>query len=307
MRNFLIIRNKWLGLFILTFGCYITDSTASAELESQSLKNQENINLITNKIDTINIDANSNTEKIDQLNKKLLSLQEQIGKNSVYIDGLKDSIRAFQQLDISSASADQDIINSLIRIQSKLNIIEDKIFYSDSLYFNLLNDLVLIEAQIEDLNQNIDNVTSLNVSIQEIQDEIDVGTNIPIDTVDDYKASYDLAYEFYVNKEYEKSLKAFKILVDSDKEQNLADNAQFWIGQIYYIQRNYKLAISEYKKVSTLGDMNKAPDADYKIALSYIGIGETDLALNQLNYIIEKYPNNLDLINKSIKLIEGNK
>ena len=127
MRNFLIIRNKWLGLFILTFGCYITDSTASAELESQSLKNQEDINLITNKIDTINIDANSNTEKIDQLNKKLLSLQEQIGKNSVYIDGLKDSIRAFQQLDISSASADQDIINSLIRIQSKLNIIEDKI------------------------------------------------------------------------------------------------------------------------------------------------------------------------------------
>ncbi len=307
MRNFLIIRNKWLGLFILTFGCYITDSTASAELESQSLKNQEDINLISNKIDTINIDANSNTEKIDQLNKKLLSLQEQIGKNSVYIDGLKDSIRAFQQLDISSASADQDIINSLIRIQSKLNIIEDKIFYSDSLYFNLLNDLVLIEAQIENLNQNIDNVTSLNVSIQEIQDEIDVGTNIPIDTVDDYKASYDLAYEFYANKEYEKSLKAFKILVDSDKEENLADNAQFWIGQIYYIQRNYKLAISEYKKVSTLGDMNKAPDADYKIALSYIGIGETDLALNQLNYIIEKYPNNLDLINKSIKLIEGNK
>ena len=53
------------------------------------------------------------------------------------------------QLDIASISSDQDIINSLIRIQSKLNIIEDKIFYSDSLYFNLLNDLVIIESQIE--------------------------------------------------------------------------------------------------------------------------------------------------------------
>ena len=309
MRNFLIIRNKWLGLFILTFGCYITDSTASAELESQSLKNQENINLINSKIDTINIDANNNAEKIDQLNKKLLNLQEQIGKNSVYIDGLKDSIRAFQQLDISSVSADQDIINSLIRIQSKLNIIEDKIFYSDSLYFNLLNDLVLIETQIEDLNQNINNITSLNVSIQEIQNDIDSSDTVVVAAADmvDYKVSYDLAYEFYANKEYEKSLKAFKILVSSDQEESLADNAQFWIGQIYYIQKNYKLAISEYKKVSTLGDMNKAPDADYKIALSYIGLGETDLALNQLNYIIRKYPDNLDLINKSIKLIEGQK
>jgi len=305
MRDFLIIRNKWFSLFILTFGCYITDSTASAELESQSLKNQQNINSINSKIDTMSIKASDNNEKIDQLNKKLLSLQEQIGKNSIYINGLKDSIRAFQQLDISSASADQDIINSLIRIQSKLNIIEDKIFYSDSLYFNLLNDLVLIEAQIEDLNQNIDNVTSLNVSIQEIQDQIDVEMEIPL--VSDYKASYDLAIELYMNKEYQKSLEAFKTLVSLDQKQSLADNSQFWIGQIYYIQKNYEQSISEYKKVSVLGDMNKAPDADYKIALSYINLGKTDLALDQFNYIIEKYPNNIDLINKSTKFIEGNK
>ena len=153
MRNFLIICNKWVGLLILTFGCYITDSTATAELESQNLKNKEDINLINANIDTMRINTGDNNEKMLQLNKKLLSLQEEMGKNSIYINGLKDSIKAFQQLDISSASADQDIINSLIRIQSKLNIIEDKIFYSDSLYFNLLNDLVLIEAQIEDLNQ----------------------------------------------------------------------------------------------------------------------------------------------------------
>ena len=100
MRNFLIIRNKWLYLFILTFGCYITDSTASAELESQSLKNKQDISSINTLIDTINIDANSNNNKIEQLNKKLLSLQEEIGKNSIYINGLKDSIKAFQQLDI---------------------------------------------------------------------------------------------------------------------------------------------------------------------------------------------------------------
>ena len=43
MRNFLIIRNKWVLLFILTFGCYITDSTATADIESQFAKNKQEI------------------------------------------------------------------------------------------------------------------------------------------------------------------------------------------------------------------------------------------------------------------------
>ena len=51
MRNFLIIRNKWALLFILTFGCYITDSTVTAELESQLEKNKEEIGYINDAID----------------------------------------------------------------------------------------------------------------------------------------------------------------------------------------------------------------------------------------------------------------
>ena len=78
MRDFLIIQNKWVGLFILTFGCYITDSTATAELESQNLKNKEDINLINANIDTMHTHTIDNKERIEQLNRTLLNLQEQI-------------------------------------------------------------------------------------------------------------------------------------------------------------------------------------------------------------------------------------
>ena len=87
----------------------------------------------------------------------------------------------------------------------------------------------------------------------------------------------------------------------------MADNAQFWIGQIYYLQKKYNLAINEYEKVSSLGDGNKSADADYKIALSFINLGSNDLAFKHFNYIIKQYPNNLDLISKSKKFIQGNK
>ena len=307
MRNFLIIRNKWMLLFILSFGCYITDSTATAELESQLAKNNQKIAIISNVVDSLSL-ANQSGDAT-QLNKKVLVLQEQIGRNAAYIVSLRDSIKAFQDTDLSSISSDQDIINSLIRIQSKLNIIEDKIFYSDSLYFNLLNDLVLMEAQIQDLNQNIENITNLKVSMEEsdIQEVIDEVKDNSINTILDYKSSYDEAIELYMNKDYQKSLDSFRSLVESNSKEKLADNSQFWIGQIYYLQKEYDLAIYEYKKVSSFGDGNKAPDADYKIALSYINLGKNDLALEHFNYIINQYPNNTDLVNKSLKFIEGNK
>lgn len=310
MRNFLIIRNKWVLLFILTFGCYITDSTATAEIESQLAKNKQEITYISSTIDSIaNLNNSSKNSDMDQFDKKLLVLQQQIGRNTAYISSLRDSIKLYQGSGLSTSSSDQDVINSLIRIQSKLNIIEDKIFYSDSLYFNLLNDLVLIESQIQDLNQNIDNITNLSFSMEESKnkEQADDLQNSSENIIVDYKASYDHAIELYMSKNYQKSLDSFKALVKNNNKEQLADNSQFWIGQIYYIQKEYDLAISEYKKVASYGDGNKAPDADYKIALSYINLGKNDLALEHFNYIINKYPNNTDLVNKSIKFIEGNK
>ena len=73
------------------------------------------------------------------------------------------------------------------------------------------------------------------------------------------------------------------------------------------MSNDYNLAINEYEKVSSLGDGNKAADADYKIALSFINLGSNDLAFKHFKYIIEEYPNNQDLISKSKKFIEGNK
>ena len=211
---------------------------------------------------------------------------------------IKDSIKIFQQIDISGNTSDKDIINSLIRIQSKLNLIEEKIFYSDSLYFNLLNDLVLIESQIEDLSQNINNITNLSLVIEETEQESDANK------IENYKQSYDSAVEYYMNKEYEKSLKIFKDLVSFDADNALSDNSQFWIGQIFYIQKKYNLAIEEYRKVLLMGDKNKAPDAEYKIALSYFSLDMIDEAMNQFDIIIANYPNNIDLVKKSKKYIE---
>ena len=309
MGHFLFIQNKCLLLFILTaLGCYVTDTSVSDDIKSQLQENKKEIESIKNSYLANEESSITNDNNFTEYDKRFTILKEKIDSNTSKINTLRDSISTGGQLEVGSISSDQDIINSLIRIQSKLNIIEDKIFYSDSLYFNLLNDLVIIESQIEDLNQNIDNLTNLSSIVTSNTQNFDsVDQQESTYTIVDYKEYYDRAIELYMNKNYDNSLKAFNDLVKNEDSHALADNAQFWIGQIYYLQKKYNLAISEYEKVSSLGDGNKAADADYKIALSFINLGNNDLAFKHFKYIIEKYPNNQDLISKSKKYIEGNK
>ena len=88
-----------------------------------------------------------------------------------------------------------------------------------------MNDLVLIESQIQDLNQNIENITFLATSLEEshIDKELDI-TDIPSENiVFEYKNFYDQAIEMYMNKNYAKSLDYFKTLVEKNNKgaQNL--------------------------------------------------------------------------------------
>ena len=288
MGNFFTNTHKLILLFsLLVFGCF--NSESSSEDKILLAKSQDAV------LDSIFQNYDSS---IDDLNKNISNIYQKVQNNTILINSMNDSMRIFQQIDISGNTSDKDIINSLIRIQSKLNLIEEKIFYSDSLYFNLLNDLVLIESQIEDLSQNINNITDLSIEIDKNNSQSN------IDKIEDYKQTYDLAVEYYMNKKYEKSLDIFNQLIAFDTNDNLADNAQFWIAQIFYIQKKYKLAIAEYKKVSLMGDKNKAPDAEYKIALSYFSLDMINEAMNQFDAIIINYPDNIDLVQKSKKYIE---
>ena len=288
MGNFFTNTHKLILLFsLLVFGCF--NSESSYEDKILLAKSQDIV---------LDSTFQNYDSSIYELNKNISDIYQKVQNNTILINSMNDSMKIFQQIDISGNTSDKDIINSLIRIQSKLNLIEEKIFYSDSLYFNLLNDLVLIESQIEDLSQNINNIADLSIEIDKNNSQSN------IDKIEDYKETYDLAVEYYMNKNYEKSLDIFNQLITFDTSNNLADNAQFWIAQIFYIQKKYKLAITEYEKVSLMGDKNKAPDAEYKIALSYFSLDMISEAMNQFDAIIINYPNNIDLVQKSKKYIE---
>ena len=290
-----ICKGAYLLIAILCFGCFSSNPTAIPEPIIVNQASSNDLVYMESLIDSLL------ENRLESLNSKIDTFELYSTKNTSQIKAMRDSLKAFYQLNISGDTSDKDIINSLIRIQSKLNIIEEKIFYSDSIYFNLLNDLVLIESQIENLDKNLISIIDLNNTIDNNHNEFLVESSNQELSFDD---NYEIAREYYLKKNYMESLEIFRYLVKLNNKHPLADNSQFWIGEIYYIDQSYEMAIVEYRKVSTLGDNNKTPYADYKIALCYVNLDEIDKAIKQFKNIISYYPSETDLINKSQKYIE---
>ena len=203
MQNSLIIicRGTYFLIAIFFIGCF-----------SSPVPPEDNIN--HTEIIDFNSSDNLQDTRLGQLEENLISTKLYLDDISNRIKGMEDSLKGFHQLNISGDTSDKDIINSLIRIQTKLNIIEEKIFYSDSIYFNLLNDLVLIEDQIESLDKNLESIVDLNNIIGEKQSN---NTNQESIIELSFEDNYQIGREYFLKKDYQESLQIFSYLVDLDK------------------------------------------------------------------------------------------
>lgn len=120
--------------------------------------------------------------------------------------------------------------------------------------------------------------------------------------------------ELYVNAkkmfdqgEFDKSLAGFKTFLNKYPKSTKADNAQFWIGEIYYKEKWYEKAILEYQKViEKYPKGNKVPASLLKQGLAFNNIGENANARLILKELIKKYPesNETKVAEKKIKEIK---
>ena len=108
---------------------------------------------------------------------------------------------------------------------------------------------------------------------------------------------------FFNNGLAQNSLSEFEKLISLRSDHSLSDNCQYWIGEVYYKQKLFKESINEFNKVFKFQDSNKLDDAQYKIILCYVNLGDYDLAKQNLDKLKINFPNS-EYINKANKLIK---
>ncbi|MBT3351991.1 MAG: tol-pal system protein YbgF [Nitrospinaceae bacterium] len=84
----------------------------------------------------------------------------------------------------------------------------------------------------------------------------------------------------------------FNRFITKNPTHERADDAQFWIGESYFREKNFERAILAFNKVQVdYANGDKAPDALLKEALAFLNLGDKASARELLARVIQKYPN----------------
>ena len=191
--------NKWTFIntviLILLVGCSGTRPYNS--LDSANHSDYKDIDALKSIID-------EQGNKISFIESELVNYQNMINDQSNVLDIYDDNnqnVREFRrnlEREVQSAIEqiqdgpfEEEMANTLIKMQNKIHILEDRTFYTDSLYFELVNDIVMIENEIASLIASFKEMSEVSGSKK--------ARVIPKITNEEYQAKYIESLSNYQN------------------------------------------------------------------------------------------------------------
>jgi len=105
------------------------------------------------------------------------------------------------------------------------------------------------------------------------------------------RKDYDRALEQLKEGRYPEASSAFQAFLEKYQGSSYADNAQYWLGEVYYVTREFQSALSEFDKVvDNYPDSTKIADAKLKIGYIQYELKDWTKAREMLTQVVQAYP-----------------
>ncbi|MCK4639925.1 MAG: tetratricopeptide repeat protein [Candidatus Marinimicrobia bacterium] len=114
---------------------------------------------------------------------------------------------------------------------------------------------------------------------------------------------YDKATLLFNQKRYNESIDIYEEIIQINRDHSLADNAQFWIGEALYYQKQYPEALQAYQQVFGLGNRNKAASAQMRLGYCYFRMNQLDQSVAEFRKVIQNYPKATEEIRRAEMLL----
>jgi len=83
----------------------------------------------------------------------------------------------------------------------------------------------------------------------------------------------------------------FREFLKLHPNHDFADNAQYWLGECYYDQKDYPMAMREFRRVvEKYPQGNKVADALLKVGFAHLALGSTEAGRQTLEQVVRNYP-----------------
>jgi tol-pal system protein YbgF len=105
------------------------------------------------------------------------------------------------------------------------------------------------------------------------------------------QALYDRGYTLYHQKHFVDAEASFQRFLQAEPNSELADNAQYWIGECRYSRGDMRGALAAFREtVSRYPAGNKTADALLKSGMSLENLGDKEAARNTYQEVLRRYP-----------------
>lgn len=113
------------------------------------------------------------------------------------------------------------------------------------------------------------------------------------------KQMYETAYGYMLQQEYDAAETAFRDFLKRYPNDSLAGNAQYWLGETYYLRGEFKTAATAFLEGYEKHRQNaKAPESLLKLAMSLDRLGQREAACSSYSELSAQFPNAPDHVRR---------
>jgi tol-pal system protein YbgF len=262
----------------------------------------------TTDFETVRGDASQSRKELSDLKKEVNDLK---AKTANVIK--EDDFRAFRENQGDLQSRVSETEKNLQVLTGKFD--ENK-YSSEKALKESASEMSLIKAQIANVE---DQIKQIKNKLNALEGQQTVGrkeTEEPKEQAQkpvkqaaskDKVSLYEEAYDDFKDKKYKGAREKFETFMKEFPQDELADNAQFWIAETYYGEKDFEAAILAYETVlKKYPKSEKAVGALLKQGFAFIELGDKKTGKTILEKVMELYPTSreAELAKKKIDEIE---
>jgi tol-pal system protein YbgF len=163
----------------------------------------------------------------------------------------------------------------------------------------LRGEIARLRGQIEVLTNELSNeqrrqkdfYTDLDGRIRKMEPQRGVIDGREVDIMPNEQKTYDAALAQFKAGDYRNAGAAFAEFTRRYPQSGNLPSANYWLGNAYYAQRDYKNAIASHLTVATsYADNPKAPESLLNIASCYVELKDKPAAKKTLESLVARYP-----------------
>lgn len=244
----------------------------------------------TSDFDTLRADVNSLKREDYELRREITDLRSNINNLKEQSGGVvkEEQFNALREGQTMLLGKVTDLSKDLQVLSGRF---EESKFFMDKSMKEWSVERELLRGQVTSLEARL---KELNDKVSKLSEQKPQSPQKPEETqrkVGDPLKAYEVSYNLFKEKKFKESREGFNRFLKDFPESDLADNAQFWIGETYYAEKDFEGAILAYEMViKNYPQSEKLPGAMLKQGMAFLELGDKKTAKVIFETLIEKFP-----------------